>query len=263
MVVADLHVHTTNSDGQLEISEVPGAATRSGVRVVAITDHDRLNPDLQVPITHINGVTLIHGIELRVEGNKERIDLLGYGVTPTDALCAELDRLQEDRIERAEEIVERVEEYTGMSLDFTPDRGVGRPHIARAIERSAIDYDYHGAFENLIGDDGPCYVSRRVPSFDRGLELLDEACGLVSLAHPLRYDDPAAELSLAVDLDGVEYHYEYSHAVDVRPVERAVREHNLVITGGSDAHDRTLGRAGLSRDEYRAFRDSIELPRQS
>lgn len=258
MVIADLHVHTTNSDGELEPSEVPGAAAAAGVRVVAITDHDRLG-DQSVPITHVEGVTIVHGIELRVEESGERFDLLGYGVTPTDALQTELDRLQADRIERAGEIIARVEEHTGVPLDLTPQKGIGRPHIARAIEQSTIDDDYQGAFDTLIGNDCPCFVPRSVPSFERGLELLNGACGLVSLAHPLRYDNPTAALSLTADLDGVEYHYDYGREVDMRPVEQAIQEHNLVITGGSDAHDRTLGRAGLNRDEYRTFRDRIDL----
>lgn len=259
MVIADLHVHTTNSDGQLAIEEVPGIAVTAGVDVVAITDHDRLNPDLRTPITHVDGVTMINGIELRVEADGERVDLLGYGVTPTDAFRVEIDRLQDDRIERASAIVECVEENTGKSLDFEPERGVGRPHIARAIEESAIDYDYLGAFDHLIGDDGPCYVPRQIPSFEHGLELLRGACGLVSLAHPLRYPDPEAALSLTAVLDGVEYHYDYDRDVDLCPVEQAVREHDLVITGGSDTHDRTLGETGLNREEYRVFREQVTL----
>jgi predicted metal-dependent phosphoesterase TrpH len=259
MVVADLHVHTTNSDGQLEMEEVPEAAATAGVDVVAITDHDRLNPVLQTPVTHVDGVTVVHGIELRVEAKGERVDLLGYGTTPTDALRVELDRLQTDRIERATAIVECVEEHTGTTLDFDPERGVGRPHIAHAIEESAINHDYQGAFDHLIGDGGPCYVPRQIPSFERGLELLREACGLVSLAHPLRYADPETALSLTAHLDGVEYHYDYDREVDLRPVERAIREHDLVITGGSDAHDRTLGRTGLNHEEYRAFREQVRL----
>jgi predicted metal-dependent phosphoesterase TrpH len=259
MVVADLHVHTTNSDGQLETEEVPVAARKAGVDVVAITDHDRLNPALQTPVAHIDGVTVVHGIELRVEADEGRVDLLGYGMTPTDALHTELDRLQTDRIERATAIIECVEDHTGEILDFDPERGAGRPHIARAIEESAIEYDYQGAFDHLIGDDGPCYVPRQIPSFERGLELLRDACGLVSLAHPLRYADPETALSLTADLDGVEYHYDYDHEVDLRPVEQAIRKHDLVSTGGSDAHDRTLGKAGLNREEYRAFREQVNL----
>jgi predicted metal-dependent phosphoesterase TrpH len=261
MVVADLHVHTTNSDGQLETEGIPAAATNAGVSVVAITDHDRLNPDLETPVAHIDGVTIVHGIELRVEAESERVDLLGYGVTPTDALCTELERLQADRIERANAIVECIEDRTGRTLDFDPRRGVGRPHIARAIEESDINYDYQGAFDHLIGDDGPCYVPRQIPSFEQGLELLQEACGLVSLAHPLRYDNPESALSLTAALDGVEYHYEYDHEADLRPVERAIRKYDLIITGGSDAHDQTLGRTGLNQKEYRAFREQVDLKR--
>ncbi|UPM41727.1 PHP domain-containing protein [Halocatena salina] len=254
MVVADLHVHTTNSDGALEPDAVPKVAAMAGVSVVAITDHDRLVPFLNAPVKEIGGVTVIHGIELRVERNGQQIDLLGYGVRPTEALCAEIDRLQENRIERANEIVERIERRTGVTLDIELQPGVGRPHIARAIEQSAIDCDYHAAFDRLIGDDCPCFVPRRVPSFERGHTLLKDACGLVSLAHPLRYDDQDRALSLAAALDGVEYHYDYGRDVDLQPVERTIRENDLVVTGGSDAHDRTLGRAGLSEAEYHRFR---------
>ncbi|RRJ31290.1 PHP domain-containing protein [Halocatena pleomorpha] len=255
MVVADLHVHTTNSDGELEPDAVPQAAAMDGVSVVAITDHDRFAPSLDAPVTEIDGVTVIHGIELRVEEDGQQIDLLGYGVRPTAALRAEVNRLQEDRIERAKEIVERVERRTGVALDLDLQPGVGRPHVARAIERSAIDCDYHAAFDQLIGDDCPCFVPRSVPSFERGRALLADACGLVSLAHPLRYDDRERALSVTAALDGVEYHYDYGRDVDLRPVERTIRENDLVVTGGSDAHDRTLGRAGLSAAEYGKFRE--------
>ena len=259
MVVADLHVHTTNSDGTLELAEIPDAAHEVGVRTVAVTDHDRLHPDLETPVGRAGDITIVHGIELRVDADGTRVDLLGYAVRPTDALEAELDRLQTDRIDRARRIVDRVEEREGVALDVPFEPGVGRPHIARAIADSEAPYDVQGAFDHLIGDGRPCYVPRSLPEFDDGAALLSEACGLVGLAHPLRYDDPEAALALCDRLDAVEYRYDYGREVDRRPVERAIDEHGLVVTGGSDAHDRTLGRAGLGRREYRAFRDHVNL----
>ncbi|WP_254536360.1 PHP domain-containing protein [Halomarina litorea] len=259
MVVADLHVHTTNSDGTLELDEVSAAAHEAGVSVVAITDHDRLHPDLPTPVAHLDGVTVVHGIELRVDAGDGHLDLLGYAVRPTDALVAKLDRLQTDRVERARRMVELVEEREGVALDVSFEPGVGRPHVARAIAESDAPYDVQGAFDHLIGDDGPCYVPRSVPDFETGRDLLSAACGLVGLAHPLRYDDPAAALAHCATLDAVEYHYDYGREVDRRPVARAIEEHGLVVTGGSDAHGRTLGRAGLDREEYRAFRDRVRL----
>lgn len=255
MVYADLHVHTTRSDGEMPLSAVPAAARSAGVSVVGITDHDRVHPALDAPVTERDGVTLVRGIELRVEADDQRVDLLGYGVSPTPALERELDRLQRDRVERGRAIVENVEDRLGVDLDVDVSEGIGRPHIARAIaDNPDAEYDYEGAFEHLIGNDGPCFVARDVTPFDRGRELLSAACGLVALAHPLRYADPTAALALTADLDAVERFYPYDVPVDVRPVERAVAEHDLAVTGGSDAHDDTLGVAGLSESEYRAIR---------
>jgi predicted metal-dependent phosphoesterase TrpH len=261
MVVADLHVHTSNSDGSMTLADVPAAADRAGVRAVCITDHDRLHPDLSMPVTHVDGVTVVHGIELRVDAGPFRIDLLGYGAGRTDALAAEVERLQADRIERGRAIVECVEDRLGVDLDVDLEAGVGRPHVARAIERSDAPYDYDDAFAELIGDGGPCYVARDVPSLEDGLDLLAGACGLVGLAHPLRSPDPAAALELCSDprIGAVERWYPYDRAVDVRPVERAAERYDLVPTGGSDAHDDVLGRAGLDRSAYRRFRSELEL----
>jgi len=259
MVIADLHVHTTSSDGAMALDEVPGAARRAGVGVVAITDHDRLHPGLSTPVTRRGGVTVVRGIELRVEADGQRVDLLGYGARHTAALESLVERLQTDRMERGRDIADCVAEELGVDLDLTVGPGLGRPHVARAAA-DASDRTYQEVFDELIHDGGPCYEARDVPSFDEGRSILAEACGLVGLAHPLRYDDTGAALSLCADLDAVEGHYPYERGVDTRPVERAARDHDLVVTGGSDAHDDELGRAGLDRDGYRRFRSRLSLP---
>ncbi|WP_435348414.1 PHP domain-containing protein [Haloarchaeobius sp. HRN-SO-5] len=251
MVYADLHVHTTNSDGTMTVDEVPAAADRAGVSVVAVTDHDRPHPDLDDPVSERDGVTVVHGIELRVEAGDQRVDLLGYGVRRTDDLLGLVDHVQTDREQRGQAIIDCVEDRLGVDLGIEGRSGLGRPHVARAVaDHPDADHDYGDVFEHLIGDDCPCYVPRDVPSFDRGREVLDEACGLLSLAHPLRYPDPASALELCADLPAVERYYAYGHKVDESPVARAVEEYDLLVTGGSDAHDDSLGLAGLERQEY-------------
>lgn len=251
---ADLHVHTDRSDGTLALEAVPEAARRGGVAVVGLTDHDRLQPDLPGPVSVREGITLVHGIELKVEAGGQRLDLLGYGVEPTDALEAEIDRLQADRRERGRAIVERVEDRLDVDLDLEIHAGLGRPHIARAIEAHPdTPFDFREAFEHLIGDGGPCFVARAVTPYEAGRQLLAEACAIVGLAHPLRYDDPEAALSLAGDLDAIERWYPYETPVDAGPVERAIEAHDLLPTGGSDAHDDALGREGVSAAAYGAI----------
>jgi predicted metal-dependent phosphoesterase TrpH len=266
VVDADLHVHTTVSDGRLSIEAVPRAAARAGLSAVAITDHDRVHPKLETPVTTrtVDGgtVTMIRGIELRVATPTQRVDLLGYGVRATDELLALVDRIQTDREERGRRIVHAVEDELGIELDVAIEPGLGRPHIARAIDRHAgTELDYGGAFDRLIGDDGPCYYPRSIPDVETGRAVLAEACALVGLAHPLRYAKPAAALALTSGLDAVERHYPYDEhggpTGDPEQVDRAIERHGLVATGGSDAHGRQLGTAGLSAAAYEPVRAAL------
>lgn len=269
-VVADLHVHTTNSDGTLELSELPAVARRAGLAAVAVTDHDRIHPAIDSPVSRIDGVTVIHGIELKVESPAGRVDLLGYGVDPTPALREEVDRIQRDRVERGAAIIERVEDRLGIELDVEPREGIGRPHIARSIaDHPDAPYDVQGAFDDLIGDGRPCFVARDVLGFAAGRELLSDACAVVGLAHPLRYDDPEAALDLTRHLDAVERWYPYERPVDpaaddrsgdVSAVDQVIEDHGLLATGGSDAHDDGIGGVGLSREAFDRVRERLPTP---
>jgi len=257
-ITADLHLHTTASDGQLTIDRLPAAATKADVEWIAVTDHDLIHPELTAPVTVHDGVNIIRGIELRVQTDTQRLDLLGYGVDQTNDLNAELDRLQANRINRAQEIIDRVESHVGVDIDLDPHSGVGRPHIARAIDDSEASYDYKQAFTELIGHDRLCYVPREITSVDDGIALLRDACRIIGLAHPLRYDDPEAALELTTELDAVERYYPYGREVDTTPVDRAIERHNLLVTGGSDAHDEALGKAGLSQSQFDEFYAQFE-----
>ncbi|WP_246984778.1 PHP domain-containing protein [Halorientalis marina] len=260
MVVADCHVHTTNSDGELTLDRLPAAARETGVDIVAVTDHDRLHPDIDGPVVSLDGITVVHGIELRVDAGDQRVDLLGYGVERTQALTGLVEEIQQDRIDRGRAIIDCVEDRLGVDLPVEPRRGLGRPHIARAIAESDADYDYQGAFDHLIGGDCPCYVARDIPGFDRGVDALADACAVVGLAHPFRYRDVAGALDLTADLDAVERYYPYGRTVDPAPVDRAIADHDLLATGGSDAHDDRLGLAGLDGDDAARFRRAVGAP---
>ena len=258
---ADLHVHTTASDGTLTIPELSEAARAAGIDIVAVTDHDRIHPDLDAPVQDIDGVTVIRGIELRVDAGAQRLDLLGYGVTDTDTLREVTDRIQRNRKERAKEIIDRVEAHVGVEIDVEIRQGIGRPTIARGIADSDAPYDYGGAFEHLIGAGDPCYVAREIPTFADGVDALREACAVVGLAHPFRYPDTEAAFDRARELDAVERYYPYSGSsadrADPERVDEVATEAELLRTGGSDAHDRTLGVAGPPASAFDPFADRL------
>lgn len=255
-----MHMHTTRSDGTTEYDDIANIAKNNGLNAIAITDHDTINPHIDKPLIVKNGIDVINGIELKVEPENidERIDLLGYGLTPTKRLQNCLDKLQENRIDRAEEIVSNIETKTGVTLNFTADSNSGRPHIARAInDCKELDYNYNEAFDTLISRDSDCYVSRNVPSFEMGLNLLRESCEFISLAHPYRYDNTRAILKLSKQLDGVECIYPYGNISKYKTEgldELAVDWFDLTLTGGSDAHEsKDIGTSGLMKSHYEKF----------
>ncbi|RLM60175.1 PHP domain-containing protein, partial [Halorubrum sp. Atlit-9R] len=60
------------------------------------------------------------------------------------------------------------------------------------------------------------------------------------------------------DLDAVERYYPYGYEVDTGLVDDAIEEYDLLATGGSDAHDETLGRAGPPESEFARFAAAVD-----
>jgi len=263
-IYADLHCHTNASDGVMRLDEVPKAARQASVNVVAVTDHDRIHPGLGDVMQEVNGVTLIRSVELKVESEElgGRVDLLGYGARRRGGLERELDRVQQGRIERGEKIISKVEDHLDIEMDFDVTTKTARPHIARAIaNHPETGHGYQSAFDSLIGNGCPCFVPRYVTDFETGSKLLKESCGLVALAHPYRYPNTKKALELTESLGAVEYHYAYGHQTNDELVENAIEKYDLIPTGGTDAHGKSLGRAGLSEEEYEVFLEAADLKR--
>lgn len=263
--VADLHLHTTLSDGTASTSEVIETAQERGLEAIALTDHDNYHDGIQAPLEVVDGMDVISGIELRVESQDldQRVDILGYGVKPSRELDSVLSKIRTNRRKRAEHMLDLIEDETGTRPDLEPTDNTGRPDIARAIESSdGIQYGYEGAFENLIGNGEPCYVSRDIPNFEYGARLLKKDCNLVSLAHPYRYRRTREVVKLSRHLDGIECLYDYSSSVsreeDIDIL--AANYYDLTITGGSDAHEpQNIGSTGLTEPTYRNFLKSSGL----
>lgn len=265
-VFADLHIHTPNSDGEVTLEELPDIAKDNDLGAVAVTDHDRIHQDLDSPIKVIDGIDVISGLELRVEAEDgQRIDILGYGVEQNKNLRKILDEVQENRIARSNEIIDRIEEDTGVRIDVDVSDNTGRPHIARAVsENEELDYNYQDAFDELIGSDCYAYVSRDIPSFTRAIYAMRDCCHTVSLAHPYRYDDPVSALGFSKRLDAVECKYPYDEDIEMDYDSVAVEWFNLEYTGGSDSHNiDSIGSCGLTEDEYRNLLVETELDEYS
>lgn len=249
---ADLHLHTTCSDGKLTPEELARSAGASGLAVIAVTDHDSIEGIAPAAAAAKPlGVRVLPGVELSVTVGLDEVHLLGYCFDPEfPKLTAYLARFREQRLERAAGMVEALNRI-GVRLDLEDvlaraDGGaVGRPHVAQALVDGGFAASVQEAFEKYVGDGGPAYVARARFDAEDALALLHEAGGVGVLAHPGQWTpDSVIQYLIGAGLDGIEVVHP-SHQPWLEHYYRDLAErHGLLETGGSDFHGWRASEAG-------------------
>lgn len=248
MYRADLHIHTTASDGVFTPSQVVLRAKERGVNTLSISDHDAVS-GLQEGIRAGNecGMLVIPGLEISAGGDKE-IHILGYGV-PCDnaALNTFLSDMKQDRIDRAVKMVKKLCDIgLPLSIDDIPvekNAVIGRPRIARAMIAKGYIKNVNEAFERYIGSGCPAYVGRTPIDVCGAVRLLRSVGAVPVLAHAglLKMDDDTFAQNLKQWMDaglmGMEV-YHPSHLPDqLGKWAQIAKDNRLLVTSGSDFHD--------------------------
>lgn len=263
---ADLHMHTTASDGGHTPEQLIAMAHKAKLDVIAITDHDTTE-GIAPARAAASRLVVIPGIELSAEetsadGSYRDVHMLGYFIRLEDAnLQAQLTQFRSVRADRARRIVEKL---SALGLPLAWDRvesiahgngsgggggggasdarqgevAIGRPHIARAMIEAGYADSMPDAFQRYLNADAPAYVARHRLSPEEAITLIHEAGGAAVLAHPGLLHDYAVMVQRLVPagLDGIELVHPSNNEI-VRLNLRALADlHGLVITGGSDFH---------------------------
>ncbi|HOI92649.1 MAG TPA: hypothetical protein PLK28_19255, partial [Candidatus Rifleibacterium sp.] len=144
------------------------------------------------------------------------------------------------------------------SFADSPDKVLGRPHLARYLESKGYVKDFQEAFDKYLLRGRPAYVPKDHVEPEKGIEIIHAAGGIAVLAHPGLIPDWDRVWSKIQNMpwDGIETYYSEHSNSDVRRFRAVVESHNWVSTGGSDYHgdygkhvDR-LGQAGLSQEQF-------------
>jgi predicted metal-dependent phosphoesterase TrpH len=251
---ADLHSHSSVSDGTEPPAAVIRRAAQAGLDVVALTDHDTVAGHREAIGALPAGLTLLPGTELscRLEGHS--VHLLAYLFDPgNDALAGEMAEIRESRLFRAKAMVDKL---AALGVPVTWEQVseiaaggvVGRPHIARAMIDAGVVASIEEAFTpDWLGPGGPAYVSRYALDPARAIQLVRAAGGVTVLAHP-RGSGRGWQLPAAVITDlgqagltGIEVNHPQHDERERGRLGELARALGLIASGGSDDHGALSG----------------------
>ena len=272
---ADLHVHSTASDGSVAPEDIPAMAAKANLTAISLTDHDALEGiEAAREAAEEAGVELIPGVELTAytprrngEGDIE-VHILGLFLDPSDsALNERIERLREVRVERIKKMSAKLRDL-GCSIEDADvlNRGsgaVGRLHLAQEMVDQGICSDIRKAFKKYIGMDGPAYVPKEQMTPEEAIQLIRNAGGCAVFAHPGLTEDAERLIDELADagLGGIEVHYPFHSAKQERDFMEQARRLGLAISGGSDFHgdpkpDVSVGQETISMVDVERLREA-------
>jgi predicted metal-dependent phosphoesterase TrpH len=247
--LADLHSHSTFSDGRLTPSQLIDLAYRNGVRIFALTDHDIVDglPEAFEAAGRHADFTLIPGIEMSTDVPGNEVHILGHFIDWHDEpFLQRLKILQESRLNRAQEMVEKLvalgKPVTWERVQaFAGEGAVGRPHIALALVEAGHVSTVNEAFNLYLSRNGPAYVERDRLGPEEVVRLLLGVGGIATLAHPRELlasgglEDLLRALKSA-GLTSMEVYYQDYLPEEVETLGALASKFSLIPLGGSDYH---------------------------
>jgi predicted metal-dependent phosphoesterase TrpH len=241
---ADLHTHSTASDGTHSPADLVRLAAAAGLDTIALTDHDTLDGVTQARgAGEALGVRVIAGCEFSVQAPWGEMHLLGYFLPLGQGALAEfLAGQRAARADRMREIVRRLR-ASGAAVTFEAVRteaggeALGRPHAARALIRAGHVAGISEAFDRFLGRGRPAFVPKRLPELEEVTALVRRVAGVTSAAHLKgRATRAALERLKEAGVDAVEVRHPAHDAELATRLEVLAPELGMLRSGGTDWH---------------------------
>jgi hypothetical protein len=247
---ADLHLHTSFSDGTYSPEELVEQARQHGLCAIALTDHDTVEGCPRADAAcKAAGLEFLSGTELTAEQEGNELHILGYLIDiENPKLLSEIRKFQMVRKNRIYEMVARLNE---LDLPLQAEavfalancRSPGRPHVARALVKAGLCATLDEAFERFLKKNRPAWVPKMKISALVAINLIHQAGGLAVMAHPgLNRTDQVIPQLVEAGLDGIECFHAKHPPATAEHYLRLARQFHLLVTGGSDCHGLSKGR---------------------
>lgn len=239
---ADLHCHSTFSDGSMSVEQLIDYASTQGLSGLSVTDHDTIAayPMVQELGCQKN-IAVIPGVEFSTHVHSHAVHILGYAFDiRNEGILAFCQAHQKRREERNRAILDRLKalKMPIFPQDFPITHGsIGRPHIAAAMMKRGYVESIQSAFRLYLREGAPGYVPGPRFSVEETIEVIHKAKGLVIIAHPhLVGDEMTIQHLLKLPFDGIEVFYARFNADKCRRWHEIALKKEWLITGGSDFH---------------------------
>lgn len=254
-IEVDLHLHTRASDGTLSPTELVDLCAESGLKVLAISDHDSTEglSEADEAASKFDVLQVIPAIELSTDVPGSEIHILGYYIDTSDADFQEtLARFRDGRFERGRLMVKRINDL-GYEItwdrvrEIAGDAAIGRPHIAAVMVEAGYFKYPKDVFDTLIGRQGAAYVERSKLTPENAICILRDNGAVPVLAHPTysqvksdrgevqSLEDTLKELKDS-GLEGMEVFYGDYTTEQVDYLHGLSNKLDLIPCGGSDYH---------------------------
>ena len=247
---ADLHCHSTISDGTLSPTTLAARARANGVQLWALTDHDEISGQREAATAaQALGLDYLTGVEISVTFANTTVHIVGLGFDFDDApLAYGLQETRGGRGTRAQDMAQQLAlagipgAYEGALRYAGNPQLISRTHFARYLVEQGVCHDTSEVFRRFLTEGKPGFVPHRWARLGDAVRWIREAGGVAVIAHPARYDlTPTEEYALFS-----EFSQHGGQAVEVvtgshTPAEYAIyadmaREFGLAASRGSDFH---------------------------
>ncbi|MDR2924362.1 MAG: PHP domain-containing protein [Azoarcus sp.] len=250
---ADLHCHSTVSDGCLEPAAVVRRAHGNGATLLALTDHDELGGAAEAAReAALLGVRFVPGVEASVTYRDVTVHVVGLGVDPENpALLAGLARVRAGREERARRMADALARaglggaLAGARRFARNPAMIGRAHFARHLVASGAMPNVRTVFDHYLAHGKPGYVPHRWAALEEAVGWIRGAGGIAVMAHPARYCLRLSASALerlfddfmAAGGEGVEVVAGAHGPEEARRFATMARQRGLLASVGSDFHE--------------------------
>lgn len=265
---ADLHAHSTVSDGTMAPRDLVRRAAAHGVELFALTDHDEIGGLAQAQdAAREVGLPFVAGVEISVTWAGRTVHVVGLGIDPdNEALRNGLAAVRSGRRQRAGEMAERLAR-AGIGGAFegalkyvsNPDL-ISRTHFARHLVERGICRDNREVFRRFLVEGKPGYVPHRWAQLSQAVQWIVGAGGVAVIAHPGRYPFGDTELwALAAEFRDVggralEVVTPNHGVADVQRFADLAIEFGFAASRGSDFHAPGESHAELGRVDVLPYR---------